>query len=244
MTPEPAADAGSPYPPTATASAARAREASPPEPGSPNNHEGRVGSLAPTVTALIFLATVGQLAVATFVPGLPQFEGKAFGARLLAYPLLMLAVPAVWWWVRRRRASTAPLPWTAFALIMAPFLVDVTGNTLDLYDTWAWWDDANHFGNWLLLCWGIGLLVVRGGMLPRWALVAVVTGIGAVLAVGWELGEWYTFIRHGTEIGTAYQDTLGDQALGLLGGLVAALIVARPDRGNGADRAGSRTARA
>ena len=179
---------------------------------------------------VVFLATVAQLAVATFVPGLPQFEGKAFGARLIAYPLMMLVAPAVWFLVRRRRGSTYPMPWTGFALIMAPFLIDVTGNTVDLYDTLVWWDDANHFVNWILLCWGFGLLLVRGTVSPRWALVLAVTGLGALLAVGWELGEWYAFIRHGTELDTAYEDTLGDEALGTLGGLVAALIVSRTAR--------------
>ncbi len=177
-------------------------------------------------TALIFLATVAQLAVATFIPGLDQFEGKAFGARLVAYPLMMLATPAVWWWLRRRRGATYSPPWTGFALIMAPFLVDVTGNTLDLYDSIGWWDDANHLVNWVLLCAGFGLLIVRGGVTPRWAMVLAITGLGAVLAIGWELGEWYAFIRHGTELDTAYEDTLGDEALGSLGGFVAALLVA------------------
>ena len=46
----------------------------------------------------------------------------------------------------------------------------------------------------------------------------LVAGIGALLAIGWELGEWYTFIRHGTELDTAYEDTLFDEVLGSLGG--------------------------
>jgi hypothetical protein len=50
---------------------------------------------------------------------------------------------------------------------------------------------------------------------------ALVTGLGAILAICWEIAEWYTFIRHGTELGTAYVDTLGDEALGTLGGAVA-----------------------
>ncbi len=178
-------------------------------------------------TAVVFAATVSQLAVATFVPGLPQFEGKAFGSRLVAYPIMMAAVPIIWWWSARRRSSSAPLPWVGFALIMAPFLVDVTGNTLDLYDQVSWWDDLNHFVNWLLLCWGCGLLIVRSAIKPSWALLMVITGLGAVLAVLWELAEWYAFIRHGTEINTAYEDTLGDEALGMLGGFVAACIVTR-----------------
>ncbi len=172
----------------------------------------------------VFVATVGQLAVAAFVPGLEQFEGKAFGARLIAYPVMMLAIPVSWWLTRRHRS--APVPWAAFALVMAPFLIDVTGNTLDLYDRVWWWDDANHFVNWALLCGGIGLLIT-GRITQRWAVVALVTGVGALLAIGWELGEWYTFIRHGTELGTAYSDTLGDEALGSLGALLAGVLLAR-----------------
>jgi hypothetical protein len=182
---------------------------------------------ARAVTWLILAATVAQLAVATFIPGLDQFEGKAFGARLLAYPLLMLAPPAVWW-LTARRSTNVPRPsppWTAFALIMAPFLVDVTGNTLDLYDSIGWWDEANHFANWVLLCAGFGVLMTRAAIPSRWVFVLAVTGVGALLAIGWELGEWFTFIRHGTELDTAYEDTLSDEALGTLGGLVAALLV-------------------
>ena len=110
---------------------------------------------------------------------------------------------------------------------MSPFLIDVSGNTANLYDTVDWWDDANHFVNWLLLCGGIGLLLLRAGIPPPWALGLLVAGLGAVLAIGWELGEWYTFIRHGTELDTAYTDTLGDEALGTLGGSLAGLLVAR-----------------
>jgi hypothetical protein len=62
---------------------------------------------------------------------------------------------------------------------------------------------------------------------PDWALLVVVTGLGAILAIGWELGEWFTFIRHGTELDTAYEDTLGDLTLGTLGSLTAGLILLR-----------------
>ena len=56
----------------------------------------------------LLAGTVGQLLVATLVPGLPQFEGKAFAGRLLAYPVLMLLVPALWALQRRRRAGRDP----------------------------------------------------------------------------------------------------------------------------------------
>jgi hypothetical protein len=185
---------------------------------------------ARTAYLVILLLTVGQLGVATFASGLPQFEGKAFGSRLVAYPVAMLLPPIVWWLVARRRGDDRDLPWAGFAFIASPFLVDVTGNTLDLYDTLEWWDDANHYVNWLLLCFGVGLLLERQVVRPVWVLVVLVTGIGAVLAIGWELSEWYTFIRHGTELDTAYTDTLGDEALGTLGGFTAALLLAHRAR--------------
>jgi hypothetical protein len=181
------------------------------------------------VPALVLFLTVAQLAVAEWWPGIDRFADKAFGARLVAYPLLMLVAPAIWGLAIRRRNATVPAPYAAFTLVMLPFLVDVTGNSLDLYDTVVWWDDFNHYVNWLLLLWGIGLLVTDD-VHPDWAVVGLAAGLGAVLAVGWELGEWYTFIRHGTEIDTAYEDTLGDLALGTLGALCAGLILLRRRR--------------
>ncbi|QWC86201.1 hypothetical protein KLP28_05725 [Nocardioidaceae bacterium] len=175
----------------------------------------------PPVVAAVWVLTVLQLAAAVFVD-LPQFEGKAFGSRLVLYPLMMLVAPVLWWVFRGRRGAggARPVPWLAFGLVMAPFLVDVTGNTLDLYDAVSWWDDANHLVNWALLLAGIGLLVARD-VRPRWVQVALVTGLGALLAIGWEIGEYYAFIRGGTELDGAYEDTLGDEVLGSLGALVA-----------------------
>jgi hypothetical protein len=177
--------------------------------------------------AAVLVLTVAQLAVAEWVPGIERFADKAFGARLVAYPLMMLVTPALWWLANRGKEKQPP--YVAFALVMLPFLVDVTGNSLDLYDTVVWWDDFNHFVNWVLLCLGLAL-VVAPALRPAWVLVALVTGVGCVLALGWELGEWYTFIRHGTELDTAYEDTLGDMALGTLGSLVAGFLVLRLGR--------------
>jgi hypothetical protein len=185
------------------------------------------------VPLTVLLLTVAQLAVAEYVPGIERFADKAFTARLIAYPLLQLVVPVLWWVVVKRRHAERHPPYGAFTLVMLPFLVDVTGNSLDLFDSLVWWDDFNHFANWVLLLTGIGLIIC-GAVRPAWAVVVLVTGLGALIAVGWELGEWYTFIRHGTEIDTAYEDTLGDLTLGTLGALVAGLVVVRvlPQRQN------------
>jgi len=205
------------------ASTLPAQPAEPPTRPTPPTRRGRSLIWLP---ALVLLATVAQLAVATFVPGIERFEDKAFGARLAAYPVMMLLVPAIWWLVVKRRRPEAEPPYVAFALIMLGFLVDTTGNSLDLYDTVVWWDDSNHFVNWFFLLAGIGLIIARD-LRPRWVQVLLVTGLGCLLALGWEIGEWYTFIRHGTELDTAYEDTLGDMTLGTCGAFLAALLVAR-----------------
>ena len=178
------------------------------------------------VPAGIYALTMLQLAVAAFVPGIDRFADKAFGARMLAYAVLMALVPAIWFLVEHRRRTGQRPPYGAFSLVLLPFLVDVTGNSLDLYDSLVFWDDLNHFVNWALLCGGLGAILLQP-VRPRWALVLAVTGFGAVLAIGWELGEWYSFIRHGTELDTAYEDTLGDLTLGTLGALVAGLALWR-----------------
>ena len=72
--------------------------------------------------------------------------------------------------------------------------------------------------HWALLGAGLGLLLAPS-VRPRWVLVPLVGGIGAILALGWELGEYALFIRDGKEAGGAYRDTLGDETLGTSGAL-------------------------
>ena len=172
--------------------------------------------------ALIFLLAFGAFS------GLQQFEGKAFLWRLLTYPFAALVVPVVWT-IRYRRAS---YPFTADILLTLPFLIDTTGNVLDLYDTVEWWDDANHLVNWALLSGAVGALAWRNLVRP-WQTAAYVIGFGAVAAILWELAEYFAFIRRSPELATAYTDTLGDMALGLSGSAMAGIVAAvwpRPNR--------------
>jgi hypothetical protein len=172
-----------------------------------------------TDVALKF-ALVAALVFGT-LSDLERFEGKAFGARLIAYPLATLVVPAAWWLGSRRQ----PYPYAGDVLFTLPFLIDTLGNVFDLYDTIAWWDDANHFVNWALLTGAFGQFLLR---LPLGVLntLALAVGFGAVTAVLWEFGEYVTFIRNSPELDTAYTDTLGDLALGLAGSTLAALVTA------------------
>ena len=176
------------------------------------------------VDVAIKVATVALLALAVLSPDLPQFTGKAFTGRAVVYPIALLVLPVGWWLVGRARGVTFPV--AADILLGLPFLIDVAGNALNLYDAIEWWDDANHLVNWALHTAAFGLLLRLGswGHLTRAAL-----GIGwaATTAVLWELAEYIAFVPNSPEAATAYTDTLGDLALGLVGGTVAAVLVSR-----------------
>ena len=171
----------------------------------------------------IKVATVALLAWAVASPDLPQFQGKAFTGRALAYPVALLAVPVAWWLFARR---TMPYPVVPDILIALPFLIDVLGNALNLYDTIDAWDDLNHLVNWFLHTAAIGLLL-RYGSWGFWTRVALGLCWAVTTAVLWEFAEFATFVQDSPEAATAYADTLGDLALGMTGGLVAAVLTAR-----------------
>jgi hypothetical protein len=169
------------------------------------------------------MATIALLAWAVLSPDLPQFQGKAFTGRAIAYPVALLALPLLWWLLGRRRL---PFPVVADILIGLPFLIDVAGNALNLYDTIEWWDDLNHFVNWALHTAAIGLLLRRGTWTPP-TRAALAFCWAVTTAVLWELAEYVTFVPNSPEAATAYADTLLDLVLGMLGGLIAAILVAR-----------------
>jgi hypothetical protein len=163
---------------------------------------------------------VALLAHAVLNPDLPQYSGKAMLGRALTFPLAALLVPAVWWLRYRDR----PYPVDVDLLFTAPFVIDVAGNALGLYDSIEWWDDANHFFNWMLITAGAAL-VIRSTGSSRLICFGLAVGFAAVTAIAWELAEYVTFVRFSSELATAYTDTLGDLTLGTLGGTLGAAIV-------------------
>jgi hypothetical protein len=183
----------------------------------------RVSGAWLALDVLVKLATIALLAWAIVSPDLPQFQGKAFTGRAVAYPIALLATPVAWWLFARRRIQFPVIP---DMLIGLPFLIDVLGNALNLYDTIDIWDDLNHLGNWALHTAAIGLLL-RYGPWGRWTRVALAFCWAVTTAILWEFAEFATFVQNSPEAVTAYADTLGDLALGMIGGLVAATVTAR-----------------
>jgi hypothetical protein len=173
------------------------------------------------VAFAIFALTVLQLAMALITPSLPQFSGTAFDARLYTYPVLMLLPPVVWWLVRRRTGGKRQMPWAGFALLMAPFGIDVTANGIDLYASAPWWHDASEVLDWFLLGLGAGVLLLRTPIRQPWVLGMLVSGLGALAAIGWEVAQWVTLLRNGTAGREAYVQTLVDETLATLGATAA-----------------------
>ena len=167
------------------------------------------------------IALVALLLFGAF-SGLERFDGKAMTGRALVYPLATLVVPAIWWlWFRRTR-----YPFALDILLVLPFLIDTAGNALDLYDSVAWWDDANHVVNWLILVLGFGAVLLRTDLRPA-VVFGLALGFGAVTHILWEIGEYFAFIRDNPdEFETAYTDTVGDLGLSLTGSVLGALVVA------------------
>ena len=173
------------------------------------------------VDGLVKAGTIALLLLALAAPELPQFQGKAFAGRAIAYPVALAVVPLAWWLSGRGRVA---FPVVTDVLLGLPFLIDMAGNALNLYDSIEWWDDANHLGNWALHTAAIAMLL-RGRVAPI-LIVAVGVAWASTTAILWELGEYVAFVPNSPEAATAYADTLGDLGLGLLGGTVAAIVVA------------------
>jgi hypothetical protein len=175
------------------------------------------------VDVAVKAATISLLLWAVLNPDLPQFTGKAFTSRALAYPVALALLPIGWWLFGRSRIR---YPVAADILFALPFLIDVGGNALDLYDTIEWWDDANHLVNWAVHTSAV-MLLLRLGTWSYWTRVALGLGWAVTSAVLWELAEYVTFVPGSPEAATAYADTLLDLALGMVGGALAAIVVGR-----------------
>ncbi|MFM9108109.1 MAG: hypothetical protein ACKOWF_15585 [Chloroflexota bacterium] len=157
---------------------------------------------------------------------LPQFQGKAMWERMIGYPLLIAAIPVTWWLLRRSGRPAGGYPFAADFLLTLGIVLDLIGNIFNLFDSAPWYDDLMHLVNWGFYSAAFGSLLLRSRLGP-WPLFGLVTGFGAITAILWEGVEWLGFIRFGTELDTAYFDTLLDEHLGLLGSAVSGLIVAR-----------------
>lgn len=176
------------------------------------------------VNIAVKLLLVGMLVAAVVLePHLQQLQGKGMVGRAAIFWIPVALLPAAWVATGRRVAY----PHLPDALIVLPFVVDVAGNFLDLYDTTAHFDLVAHFANWVMLCTGFGALLL---MLPlgRVNVAALIIGFGAFAKVVWEFGEYVALLMGVRQLGLDHADTMHDLAAGMVGAFIAAAIVAGP----------------
>lgn len=137
---------------------------------------------------------------------------------LFALCLLGLTLPRV-----------ARLPGALQAVTGVTILIGAWAATLDWYVAISWLDLVIHsVMNGLLAVVAI-LVMRRVGFLPSRihpvGTVTIATGVGALLAVLWEVGEWAGYIYLSDAIGVGYVDTIGDLAWATVGSLAAGVIL-------------------
>lgn len=137
---------------------------------------------------------------------------------LFALVLLGITVPRV-----------ARLPAALQAATGVTILFGAWAATLDWYVAIWWLDIVIHAVlNGLLAVVGV-LVMRRTGLLPsgtpRVGTVIVATGLGSLLAVLWELGEWAGYRYLTDAIGVGYDDTIGDLAWAVVGSMGAGLVL-------------------
>lgn len=176
---------------------------------------------AANITAKVGL--VLMLLLALLYPDTGNMRDKAAGVRAVGYPLVAFLVPVLWWslWSDRK-----PFPWLADLLVSVTCFSDILGNRLDLYDTVVWFDDWMHVFNTGMVSAAVILLTLHRST-GLGAVVERALAFGVTAAVLWEIAEYFAFLARSTERHFAYADTLSDLGLGLLGAVLAAVVVHR-----------------
>lgn len=182
-----------------------------------------VPSAARATNAVLKGLLLLMLASAVIYPESGNLQDKGAGVRAVVYPMLAFAVPAVWWLSWKDRVS---FPWLADLMVTITCFTDILGNRMNLYDSIVWFDDWMHFMNTGLLAAAFVLLTLPRGT-GFWRLLERALALGATGAIVWEIGEYFAFLSNHSERRFAYADTLSDLGLGVLGAVVAAVVVHR-----------------
>jgi len=176
------------------------------------------------VKALIMLTTLTALAI----PAMHQFRGQAMSGRVLVYAVAVLVVPAGWLVCGRRSYPAA-----ADSFLMAPLVFDVVGNSFHLYARFDHYDKVAHLV-------GVAAAAMCAATLLRRhvsgcvAVAGVAVAGGLFIGIAIELFEFAVFAHPAASGIGAYQDTVGDLAMDMLGAVAAAAILTCPVRSGGA----------
>ena len=182
--------------------------------GSRPAHRVAIGGLA-AVKASILAVTVASIAV----PSLHEFAGEAMTGRMAVYIAAVLVLPAVT--LLRGRPG---YPLLADWFLMMPVAFDLVGNSLHLYGHVDHYDDGAHLVG-LAFSAAFAAALLRGRVSGRLALAGVAVAGGLVIGVGIELVEFVLFSHTQATGLSAYNDTIGDLAMDMLGAALAATLM-------------------
>ncbi len=169
-----------------------------------------------------------DLLVKAIAVGLPLYSivgldasnaaGTAIALRLSLYPLSVVIVPALWVANGRPR----PYPIVADIALVVPFILDSARIGLDLSSR-PGLDALPHIGGWLSLSVAVGLAVgpiVRA----RWIGFGLMVGVGATVAIVWEVSE-FVVSRGGGGFELTYGNTIADLGFSLAGAVIGATVM-------------------
>jgi hypothetical protein len=179
----------------------------------------RSGRLLPALNIAAKLLLVALLYYGITHLELDRFAGKAMGARAVFYPISIVVIPVVW----ALRGRRPPYPHLADLFLASPFIIDVAGNALDLYNTVVWFDDIAHTATFMLLVLAVGSLILRLEVEP-WIATCLTIGFGAVSHILWEIIEFVALWIGSPGLQLTYEDTIGDLAMSLCGTVIGGLI--------------------
>lgn len=162
--------------------------------------------------------------------------------------LLSLALVAFFWWRWGNLEAVVMLlvsggTWalrfyssTRWRDLVGQLVLIVSGllSVLGTYQQVGWLDLAAHFSMLYVLTLLLHdvLRAHRWNSEPvtqrmRWGQGLQMLSTGSLLAVLWEIGEWFGHEFIDSAVGVGYRDTLGDLAAGLVGAAVAAVCALR-----------------
>lgn len=154
---------------------------------------------------------VAGVAVVSFIAA---FWWDGVVVAVFALVLLGVAVPRV-----------AGLPGVVQAATGATLILGAWAATLDWYSQVPFLDLVVHaLANGLLALVAVMVMLrfrVLAPMPLRLSAVIVTAGVGALLGVIWEAGEWFGHTYLNDAIGVGYDDTVGDLVAGTLGSALA-----------------------
>ncbi|MGN5731617.1 hypothetical protein [Arthrobacter psychrochitiniphilus] len=119
-------------------------------------------------------------------------------------------------------------------VFVATLLIAAWSNIFDLYTSIGWWDLVVHLAGNGVIAAGLYLLLARGKVVPdprgttftKGSGIVLTAMMGLALSALWEMVEWFGRAFISDQIFIAYDDTIGDMAMGGLGSLAAGFVVA------------------